>query len=237
MSSDARGELFIVSAPSGAGKTTLIKQMMEAESVDHETIKFSVSHTTRKPRLGEVQDHDYHFVDAETFQEMVKEGRFLEWAQVHDHHYGTSYDEVLSRLSRGVDVVLDIDVQGAEILLNLESDEIPKERRHGIFVMPPSYDELRRRLELRGLNESDDIDRRMRVALREVQCCQQYEYVIVNDSVSSASRVLASIILAKRHRRQRMRDSLAEVLADFSRAAEQPKSGAEENAPNGSPEY
>ena len=220
MSSRRRGELFIVSAPSGAGKTTLIQAMLNGGGVDLETIAFSVSHTTREPRPGEVQDRDYHFVTADAFEQMVEEGRFLEWARVHDHHYGTSYDEVLSRLEEGVDVILDIDVQGAERILNLDSDEIPAAERHGIFVMPPSYDELRRRLERRGLNESDEIRRRMRVALEEVQRYQQYEYVIINDSVTSASRVLASIILAKRHRRRRMRDSLAGVLADFSRAAE-----------------
>ena len=220
MSNDSRGELFIVSAPSGAGKTTLIQTMMKAGSVDLETIAFSVSHTTRRPRPGEVQDRDYHFTTPAAFQEMVEEGRFLEWAPVHDHHYGTSADEVVPRLARGVDVVLDIDVQGAEILLNLESDEIPEERRHGIFVMPPSYDELRRRLEERGQNESDEIQRRMRVALREVQRFEQYEYVIINDCVDSASRVLASIILSKRHRRRRMRDRLTGVLEDFAQAAE-----------------
>lgn len=211
------GELFIVSAPSGAGKTTLIQGMMADGDPKLDNVDFSVSHTTRPPRAGEVDGRDYHFVSTEAFQEMIDEGLFLEWAKVHDHYYGTSSQEVLPRLAAGLDVVLDIDVQGAERILSLDSDEIPADRRHGIFVMPPGFEELRRRLERRNLDEPDEIQRRLRVALGEVQRYQQYEYVIINRSASRASKVLASIILEKRHRQERMRDHIACVLEDFSR--------------------
>ena len=214
---ERKGELYIVSAPSGAGKTTLIQTMMEGGDCRLENVSFSVSHTTRPPRQGEVQGRDYHFVSRETFDRMVGEGCFLEWAEVHDHRYGTSSAEVLPRLESGIDVVLDIDVQGAERILTLASDEIAMERRHGIFVMPPGYEELKQRLEQRNLDEPDEIRRRLRVAHKEVQCYQQYEYVIINRNVSCASRVLASIILEKRHRQRRMHDCIAVVLEDFSR--------------------
>ena len=212
-----QGELFIVSAPSGAGKTTLIQGMMADGDTELDNVYFSVSHTTRPPRAGEVDERDYRFVSTERFQGMIDDGLFLEWARVHDHYYGTSLKEVLPRLAAGMDVVLDIDVQGAERILALDSDEIPADCRHGIFVMPPGFEELRRRLERRNLDEPDEIQRRLWVALGEVQRYQQYEYVIINRSASRASKVLASIILEKRHRQERMRDHIACVLEDFSR--------------------
>ena len=218
MSSEGFGELFIVSAPSGAGKTTLINAMMSTADgpIDSESLRFSVSHTTRPARDGEVDGRDYHFATNESFETMVANGDFLEWARVHDHSYGTSKKEVLPRLERGVDVVLDIDVQGAERILSLPSETIPQDKRHGIFVLPPGYKVLRQRLVARNLDSAGSIDRRMRAALAEVQRYQQYEYVIVNDHVGRASAALGSIILEKRYRRQRMHDRISVVLSDFA---------------------
>lgn len=209
----ARGELFILSAPSGAGKTTLIHRMFESRLFGSGSLAFSVSHTTRPPRTGEKAGKDYHFVDQATFEGMIGEGRFLEWARVHDHHYGTSYDEVLPRLAAGVDVVLDIDVQGAGKVLESHPEA------HGIFIMPPSYAVLAQRLNHRGLDEAGAIDRRLKKSLTEIQCFRQYGYIIINDDAERASEMLAAIVLEKRQQRERMQERVDEVLADFARVA------------------
>ncbi len=144
MSSDARipprGDLFLLSAPSGAGKTTLIRASM-SELDASGPIAFSVSHTTRQPRAGEEAGRDYNFVDRAEFQRMIAADQFLEWAEVHGNYYGTSKEAVLPLLERGVDVLVDLDVQGAERLMR----SFPE--AHSIFVLPPSYDDLVQRLE------------------------------------------------------------------------------------------
>jgi guanylate kinase len=206
-----RGELFIVSAPSGAGKTTLIQNLMNRpEGLGR--LEFSVSHTTRTPRLGERDGREYHFVGPADFQTMVEEGRFLEWAQVHGNLYGTSRDEVDPRLERGVDVLLDIDVQGAEQVLARRPEA------QSIFVLPPSYADLERRLRGRNLDGAADIARRLDVSLSEIKRYPNYRYVIINRDATRASEALAAIILEKRSRRGRMEPSVGEVVADFERA-------------------
>jgi guanylate kinase len=209
----ARGELFILSGPSGSGKTSLIRRLLGSGELDR--LAFSVSHTTRPPRAGEVDGSDYHFVTREGFERMVAAGRFLEWARVHDHLYGTSLDEVMPRLADGIDVLLDIDVQGARSVLDDRGSGLASSEVHGIFVLPPTYEELRRRLVARNLDREDAIDRRLAVALQEIQSFGNYEYVIVNRDIGTASRVLAAIILEKRHRQDRMRDQVAVVLEGF----------------------
>jgi len=204
-----RGELFILSAPSGAGKTTLIQSLLNGGFARFGGIEFSVSHTTRQPRQGESDGVDYHFVDHATFLDMIAADRFLEWAQVHDNFYGTSRDEVAPRLERGVDVLLDIDVQGAEQVLA----RLPE--AHSIFVMPPSFAALEQRLHGRGLDDKERIARRLAVSLSEVSRYERYGYVIINDDASRASEALAAIILEKRHRRERMLDRIQEILKDF----------------------
>ena len=204
-----RGELFILSAPSGAGKTTLIQSLLNGGFARFGGIEFSVSHTTRQPRQGEADGVDYHFVDHATFLDMIAADRFLEWAQVHDNFYGTSRDEVAPRLERGIDVLLDIDVQGAEQVLA----RLPE--AHSIFVMPPSFQALEQRLHGRGLDNPERIARRLAVSLSEVQRYERYGYVIINDDASRASEALAAIILEKRHRRERMLDRIQEILSDF----------------------
>jgi guanylate kinase len=204
-----RGELFIVSAPSGAGKTTLIQGLIKGDLVGSGGLVFSVSFTTREPRQGERDGRDYHFVDHATFQSMIAADRFLEWAQVHGNFYGTANDEVFPRLEKGIDVLLDIDVQGAERVLA----RCPE--AHGIFVMPPSYEDLDERLHRRGLDDEQVIARRLTAALREMQRYDRYHYVIINDDARRASEALAGIILEKRHRKERMLARVEEILEDF----------------------
>ena len=203
-----RGELFILSAPSGTGKTTLIRSMMTALS-DFGGLAFSVSHTTRAPRAGEVDGRDYHFVDHATFQGMIAEDRFLEWAEVHGNYYGTSKDEVFPRVEAGVDVLMDIDVQGAEQVLSRYPEAT------GIFILPPTYGDLRDRLYRRGLDEEGAIQRRLAKSLWEIRRYDRYRYVIINDDAHRASDVLAAIILEKRHRQERMRGRIQDILRDF----------------------
>jgi guanylate kinase len=222
-----RGELFILSAPSGSGKTTLIDALLRggtgeiASAAARGEIAFSISHTTRAPRAGERDGVDYHFVDRPRFEAMAAAGRFLEWAPVHGHLYGTACEEVLPRLARGVDVVLDIDVQGAEIVMARHSEA------HGIFILPPSYAVLVERLTRRGLDDGPAIARRLAVSLGEIERYVRYEYVIINDEARRAGEALAAIILEKRHRLSRMRERVAGVLADFQAAAGGPPEAAD----------
>lgn len=204
-----RGELFILSAPSGAGKTTLIQSLLSRGLDGIGGLSFSVSHTTRKPRQGEVDGRDYHFVDHATFLQMIASDRFLEWAQVHDNYYGTSRDEVEPRLEQGLDVLLDIDVQGAEQVMA----RLPE--AHGIFVLPPSYAVLESRLHRRASDGAEQISRRLAVSLSEVMHYDRYRYVIINEDASRASEALAAIILEKRHRQERMLSRIQEILKDF----------------------
>src|SRR6476660_4677845 len=205
----AKGELFILSAPSGTGKTTLIQSMLQGGLASFGGLAFSVSHTTRKPRSGEVDGKDYHFVDPANFQSMIAGDRFLEWAEVHNNYYGTSFDEVLPRLTQGIDVLMDIDVQGAERVLARYPEA------HSIFIMPPSYEVLDSRLHRRGLDSEQEIARRLAVSVWEIRRYDRYRYVIINDDAHRASDVLAAIILEKRHRQERMRGRVHSILKDF----------------------
>jgi len=205
-----RGELFILSAPSGTGKTTLIQSLMRSPSLaGFGGIAFSVSHTTRRPRQGETDGKDYHFVDHAAFRAMIAADRFLEWAEVHDNLYGTSYDEVLPRLDKGIDVLMDIDVQGAERVLARYPEA------HSIFIMPPSFEDLAQRLSHRALDDPAQIARRLAVSVSEIARYDRYRYVIINDEAARASEALAAIILEKRHRRERMLGRVQEILRNF----------------------
>lgn len=210
--SGSRGDIFLLSAPSGAGKTTLIRAMMTGALAQFGGVAFSVSHTTRRPRAGEVDGRDYHFVDAATFQRMIAEDRFLEWAEVHGHYYGTSVDAVLPSIERGVDMILDLDVQGAERLMA----RFPE--AHSIFILPPSYEDLEQRLRGRALDDPAEIARRLAVSLWEIRRFDRYHYVIVNAEAERAAQALASIILEKRFRRARMESEVRSILAAFQSA-------------------
>jgi guanylate kinase len=207
-----RGELFILSAPSGTGKTTLIRSMMGGGTGALPGLVFSVSHTTRPPRADEVDGRDYHFVDRPRFQAMRAEGRFLEHAEYNGNLYGTAGDEVLPRLDAGSDVLLDIDVQGAEQVMRRYPDAI------GIFVMPPSFAELRGRLAGREQDSAAAWQRRLAVSLWEIERYKLYRHVIINDDAARASEALAAILLSRRYRRERMEERAEAILRDFREA-------------------
>ena len=192
----ADGTLFIVSGPSGAGKTTLINKVREQLHLLNLELYFSVSHTTRRPRQGEVEAKNYYFVTNEAFRRMIDNGEFLEWAHVHEQLYGTSKMEVLSRLRRGEDVILDIDYQGAR---QIAGDAELNERSLNVFIFPPSLDILEQRLRDRGLNSDQEIETRLRKAIDEIDAGKEfYHYVIINDDLAVATECLKAAIIAKK---------------------------------------
>jgi len=185
-----QGILFVVSAPSGAGKTSLC-QALVSQLPD---MRYSVSCTTRQPRPVEIADRHYHFVDEAVFRDMIKEGAFLEWAEVYGHLYGTPRVPIKEWISQGSDVLLDIDTQGALQIRRLEPDAV------SIYILPPSLEVLRRRLEDRKGDAPDEIARRLKKALDEVKHYRDYSYVIINDDFKFAVRQLEAIVLAERSR-------------------------------------
>ena len=188
------GNLFIVSAPSGTGKTTILKRIIS----EMENIMFSVSHTTRPSRPGEKEGVDYYFVEKDAFQKMQEKDLFYEWAEVHGNLYGTSRNAVQKIIDQGKDIILDIDVQGG-----LQAREKVGDRGIFIFIMPPSIQELESRLVKRGTEPLSVIATRLKNAQGEIKFMDQYDYVIVNDNVSKAVEVLKSIIIAERSRKKR----------------------------------
>lgn len=200
-----KGDIFVVSAPSGAGKTTLIRRLM----AEIHGIHFSVSHTTRKARATETEGVDYHFTDVEKFDAMVASGEFLEWAEVHGRRYGTSVAEVDEPIGRGEDVLLDIDTQGAASIKKLR----PEARL--IFIVPPSAQALRERLAKRAEDNEADLKRRLEAAGNEVAAIKMYDYCVVNDSLERALKDLQAIIKACRLRQDRMPDSVLEIARAF----------------------
>jgi guanylate kinase len=190
------GTLFIVSGPSGAGKTTLINRVREQLEPIGITLYFSVSHTTRRPRTGEIDGISYHFVPTAQFESMVAHGEFIEWAFVHEQRYGTSKAEVLERLKSGKDVILDIDYQGAR---QIADDPELKPRSLNIFIFPPSFDHLEQRLHDRGLNSEEEIHTRLQKAADEIDAGKEfYDYVIINDDLNVAAECLKAAIIAKK---------------------------------------
>lgn len=183
-----RGSLFIVSAPSGAGKTTLCTEVLSLIP----GLRFSVSFTTRPPRPGEVHDQDYTFVSREHFTSMIQRGDFLEWAEVHGELYGTSKHRIEMFRDSGSDVLLDIDTQGAMKIKNLSVEGI------FIFVLPPSLDVLKTRLDKRMTDSPDQIHMRLQKAISEIRTYDQYDYVIINDNFEEALKELTSILIARR---------------------------------------
>ena len=190
------GTLFIVSGPSGAGKTTLINRARASLLPIGIELYFSVSHTTRKIRQGEVEGQSYYFVSDDVFRAMVADGEFLEHAHVHAHEYGTSRAEVLGRLKDGQDVILDIDYQGAKQIAN---DPELEPRSLNIFIFPPSLEILEQRLRQRGLNSDEEIELRLRKAIDEIDEGKDfYNYIIINDSLDAATECLKAAIVAKK---------------------------------------
>ena len=189
-SNPLQGTLYIFAAPSGAGKTSLVKALVE--TVD--TIEVSVSHTTRVPRPGEVDGINYHFIDVATFQAMVAKGDFLEYAQVFDNFYGTARAKIEQRLTAGVDVILEIDWQGARQVRTQFPDSI------GVFILPPSRQALEERLRGRGQDAEEVIARRMRDAVSEMSHYAEFDYLVINDDFQTALAELAAIVTARRLR-------------------------------------
>ena len=189
-----RGVLFVLSSPSGAGKSTIARKLLQ----DEPGLGMSVSATTRTIRPGEVDGKDYHFVDIEHFREMVADNQFLEWAHVFDHRYGTPRAPVEAMLAAGQDVLFDIDWQGAQQLFQIAGGDVVR-----VFILPPSMEELHRRLEARGTDSSEVIEGRMSRAAAEVSHWDSYDYVLVNDDVESCFRSVKTILAAERLRRSR----------------------------------
>jgi guanylate kinase len=205
--SPERGDLYIVSSPSGGGKTTLIRRLLA--DPPGAPLHFSVSHTTRPKRAGEQDGREYHFVSVEEFQRMVQRDEFLEHNEVHDNIYGTSKAEVLPRLAAGSDVVLDIDVQGARDVRRVHPESI------SIFIVPSSPTELERRLVSRGLDGPEAIRKRLINAAREIQEAPSFQYVIVNDHLDRASLELQSIVRARRLSPGRQAERLERIRREF----------------------
>jgi guanylate kinase len=207
MTAAPRGDLFIVSSPSGGGKTTLIRRLLaDPPGVP---LHFSVSHTTRPMRAGETEGREYHFVSLPEFQKMVGREEFLEHNEVHDNFYGTSKAEVLPRLAAGEDVVLDIDVKGARDLRKVYPDAVM------VFIVPSSQPELQKRLLLRGLDDEEVIRKRLISAAKEIQEASEYEYVIVNDDLDRATLELQSIVRARRLTPARQAMRLERIRREF----------------------
>ena len=199
------GALFVVSAPSGAGKTSLLRSLIPSDP----RLRLSVSHTTRPPRPGEEDGVHYHFVDRSCFEQMVADDAFLEHARVFDNHYGTAEAAVRELLVAGHDVVLEIDWQGARQVRARFPAAV------GIFIAPPSVAALRERLGGRGQDSADVIERRMRDARSELSHYGEYDYLVVNDVFESALDDLRAIVRAERLRRSRQEEALGDVLAEM----------------------
>lgn len=180
------GTLYVVAAPSGAGKTTLVRLLLEEEHSVH----LSISTTTRDPRPGETDGCEYHFVSVADFRTKIERGEFLEWAEVHGNFYGTSKKWIADQLASGADVLLEIDWQGAQQVRSIFPGAI------GIFILPPSLEELERRLTGRGTDNNEVISRRLAAAQAEMRHVGEFDYVIINDSLEQALTDLRSVVRA-----------------------------------------
>lgn len=185
---DGKGRLFIVSAPSGAGKTTICKALLDR----FPDIRYSISHTTRSPREGEKEGVDYIFVSREEFLRGIEANQWAEWAEVHGNYYGTSADLLDRMIAEGRYVLLDVDVQGERQLVKRYPDSVT------IFIMPPEIDELKARMEARGTDSPEVIARRLDNAKKEIACKDQYQHVIVNDDLDRAVQDIIDIVAAAR---------------------------------------
>jgi len=197
-----KGKLYIISAPSGAGKTSLIKKLLP--QVDN--LMVSISHTTRAMRAGETDGKDYFFTEISTFKQQIQQGNFLEYAQVYDNFYGTAQSTVEANLSQGQDVILEIDWQGAQQIRQALPDTI------SIFILPPSTEILKERLQGRGQDSEEIINRRMKDAVNEMSHYPEYDYLVVNNDFELALVELKSIILANRLNIERQQQHLQTLL-------------------------
>jgi len=197
--------LVVVSAPSGAGKSTVLSRVL----TEMEGLRFSVSHTTRPPRSGEQQGVHYHFVSDGDFEGLKREGAMLEWAEVHGHYYGTSRRELERAVEEGVDLLLDLDVQGAAQVRIKVDDAVT------LFILPPSYGDLERRLRGRGEEDEASIRRRLEVAREEVSLAPEYDYAVVNDDLDRCVESVKSVVRAARCRTKGMSGTIRRILDTF----------------------
>ena len=202
------GTLYILSAPSGAGKSSLIKKLLtEERSWD---VQVSVSHTTRAPRVGENNGEHYHFVDVDNFKSLIEENAFFEWAEVFGNYYGTSRITIEQALQKGIDIFLDIDWQGAQQVRAMMPEAV------GIFILPPNRAELEARLNKRGQDSQEVIAKRMAQAESEMSHYNEYDYLIINDDFETATKELSQIVSAMRNKHSKQlivhKDMIAELL-------------------------
>ncbi len=200
---DFPGNLFVVAAPSGAGKSSLVKALLELDA----RVQLSISHTTRPPRGQEKNGREYHFVSHQEFDAMIADDAFVEWAQVHSQRYGTSKAAIEERMATGADVVLEIDFQGAMQIKNIFANAVC------IFVLPPSWEELRSRLQRRGEDASDIIEMRMKNAALEVAQVDKFDFVIINELFDRALFDLKSIVHAQRLKVSAQRRARADTFS------------------------
>lgn len=192
------GILFVVSAPSGAGKTTLCDALRQTPD-----FVYSVSCTTRSPRAGEIEGEDYHFLSEADFMGRLQAGEFLEHAKVHNHYYGTLRKPLIANLQNGVDVLIDVDIQGAAAI-RASNDRIIQQALCDVFIMPPDLDELRRRLTKRGTETADQIDLRIATAAREMTLWRDYRYTIISKSMEQDLQKFRHIMGAERYLSRRL---------------------------------
>lgn len=203
-----KGKLIIISSPSGGGKGTLIKELLETIP----DLGYSVSLTTRAPRFGEEEGKHYHFVTPKKFEEEIRTGGFLEHAEVHGNMYGTSIRQIENITETGKDVILEIDVQGAAAVLEKAPQAV------SIFILPPSFETLRSRLIARATEGENDLEVRLRNSIEEVRQYARFKYVVVNDELQLASRKLASIILSERQLTDRQTGAIQGILDSFEQS-------------------
>lgn len=200
------GILFVVSSPSGGGKGTLIQRVLKKVR----NLSYSVSFTTRAPRNGEVDGREYFFVTPEEFERMRTANEFLEWAHVHSKLYGTAKQQVIHEVSAGRDIILEVDVQGAASVRKLMPDSV------SIFILPPSFEILKRRLQARGTDSPEELDLRLRNAPEELKDYSAFEYLIINDDVDRAAEQMTAIVHAERARLSRQGARVKSVVEAFT---------------------
>lgn len=206
-----KGNLIIITSPSGGGKGTLITELMKRGV----GIGYSVSYTTREMRPGEADGKDYSFIGITEFEQRIKEGEFLEYAKVHGNYYGTSRSRVEAQIAEGVDVILEIDVQGAADVLQSLPEAV------SIFILPPSFEALAQRLRARNTENPEQLKLRLQNSFDEVHRYDEFEYVVINDNIADAVRRLESIIVGERQRRTRQTDAIKDILDSFDISKQQ----------------
>jgi guanylate kinase len=200
-----RGSIIVISAPSGAGKSTLTKRLMATSP----GLCFSISYTTREPRATEEDGRDYYFVSRMVFERMIARGEFVEWADVYGHLYGTAHQQLQAAQEAGRDILLDIDVQGHQQVRQKLPEAV------SVFILPPSFEELSRRLHHRHSDAPEEIERRLETAREEITHWAEYDYLVVNDNLKDATRALKAIVRAVRFRRPSQAVRVEKIIGTF----------------------